>query len=352
MNAFALVTAHATVLAATGGEACDHVYHEDAAGALAFDGGGHLLSRPSGAPCVLDDVIALPGGERFAFGSDGAYLSAVPQGGLRTAAALRAWEVFTRVPLAALRGTDPALPRLARRPRGSVIPRLIHQTFPLPLPRPFADVLDDLRRRNPDWAYAAYSDDDQCDFIRDAFGADMLRAYLRISPDYSAARADLFRYLCMYHRGGCYLDIKSTCSLPLSAIVRPDDAFILCQWDNGLGRSHAGWGVWPELSHVPGGEFQQWHVIAAPGHPFLESVILATLKHIAIYDARLHGTGKRGTMRTTGPILYTRAIHPLLMPGNHRFLDPIASGLVYSGVEQHAEKLGTRYADRTTPVVL
>lgn len=352
MTAFALVTTHATVLAATGGGTYDHLYHEDATDALIFDGDGHLLSGLPGVPSIFEAVVALPGGDRFAFGTAGAYLSAIPEGGFRTAATVRAWENFTRVPLAALDAVEPAMPLLVREPRRGAIPRLIHQTFPLPLPREFAAVSDELRRSNPGWAYAAYTDEDQRDFIRDTFGADILQAYLRISPNYSAARADLFRYLCMYHHGGCYLDIKSTCSLPLGAIVRPDDAFVLCQWDHGPGQNHEGWGLWPELSHVPGGEFQQWHIIAAPGHPFLEAVILSTLRHIVVYDARLHGTGKRGTMRVTGPILYTRAIHPLLEPGNHRFLDPIDPGLAYSAVEGHAEKLGTRYAERTTPLIV
>ena len=56
-------------------------------------------------------------------------------------------------------------------------------------------------------------------------------------------------------------------------MLRGDDRFILSHWGNGPGEKYEGWGVYPELSRLKRGEFQQWHVMAAPGHPILERAI-------------------------------------------------------------------------------
>ena len=105
-----------------------------------------------------------------------------------------------------------------------------------------------------------------------------------------------------------YLDIKSSFSGPISDFIREDDQFVIGQWNNGKGEPYEGWGIWPEVGHVPGGEFQQWFMIATPGHLFLRAAICAAVAKIENYDAWRDGVGYLGVMRTTGPILYTRAI--------------------------------------------
>lgn len=197
--------------------------------------------------------------------------------------------------------------------RGSRFPRIIHQTYPgASLPEALRDNVADLIAANPGWDHRLYDDRAIEQFISGHYPAEILAAYLRIRPEYGAARADLFRYLVIYRLGGVYLDIKSRFTRPIAEIVGGDEQIILSQWRNGAGQAHQGFGLHRELAHIAGGEFQQWHIIAAPGHPFLRAVILAVLSNIEHYSPWSFGVGRIGVFRLTGPIAYTLAIHPLL----------------------------------------
>ena len=215
---------------------------------------------------------------------------------------------------------------------GPSIPKIIHQTFPVDkLPDELEKNVARMRSANLDWDYRFYSDDDIVRFIREAYGAEILAYYERINPKYGAARADLFRYLLMYKFGGVYLDIKSSPEIPLDDIILTTDRYLLSRWDNGIGQLHEGWGLHPELRHVARGEFQQWFIVAAPGHPFLRAVILDVLRNIDCYSPFLHGTGLLGVIRVTGPIAYTLAIHSQLHLHPHRFADSCYElGFAYS----------------------
>jgi inositol phosphorylceramide mannosyltransferase catalytic subunit len=192
------------------------------------------------------------------------------------------------------------------------ISRKIHQIyFGADLPERLDANVQELQRLNPDWAYTLYDDAAAQDFIKTHFGLNVLRAYNSLDPRYYAARADLLRYLIVYQEGGVYLDIKSRFQGPIDEFIHGDEEFILSQWRNGPGEVHEGFGLHPELAHISGGEFQNFHVIAAPGHPFLAAVIEAVLSNIKRY-APWHAVGRTGVLRVTGPIAYTKAIFPLV----------------------------------------
>src|SRR6185312_15350719 len=172
------------------------------------------------------------------------------------------------------------------------IPRLVHQTYRSgDLPEPIKNNVAQLKSDNPDWDHCFYDDSDIERFITETYSTEIHSAYKRINPIYGAARADFFRYLLMYDHGGVYLDIKSSFSGPISDFIREDDQFVIGQWNNGKGEPYEGWGIWPEVGHVPGGEFQQWFMIAAPGHPFLRAAICAAVAKIENYDAWQDGVG-------------------------------------------------------------
>lgn len=196
-------------------------------------------------------------------------------------------------------------------PSAPPIPKIIHQTYykKTGLPAPIERNIAYLQANNPGWEYRLYDDADIEDFIRTTYGTAMLATYQRINPAYGAARADLFRYLLIYAEGGVYLDLKSTAIQPLDSVLLPDDTYILAQWDN---TKYAGWGAHPELAHIPGGEFQQWHIISVPRHPFLYHAIQCVIRNIHHYHPSNHGVGFHGVIRTTGPIAYTLAIAPVL----------------------------------------
>lgn len=210
------------------------------------------------------------------------------------------------------------------------IPKLIHQTLKSRslLTEPYIVNLERMRALNPGWTISVYEDEECLEFIRMYFDREMLRTYRAINPRYGAARADLFRYLLLYRYGGVYLDIKSSAALPLDAVLRPDDHYLLSHWDNGRDRPFEGWGVHAETPYP--GEFQQWHIVASPRHPFLEQVARCVQRNIHDYNASRDGTGKRAVLRTTGPIAYTRAICPLLADERSRLVDITKLGFVYS----------------------
>lgn len=240
-------------------------------------------------------------------------------------------------------------------PPGDRIPRLLFQTFSQgALPPALARNVEGLRAANPGWTHRLFDGAERRAYIARHYGPGVLALHDRIGEDYGAARADLFRYLLLYREGGVYLDVKSRFDRPIDEVVRGDEGFILSQWRNGPGEPHEGWGLHPELADVPGGEFQQWHVIAAPGHPFLRAVIERVLGGIRTYTARGVDVGWTGVLRLTGPIAYTRAIAPLLDRHPHRRVpNETALGLRYSIFDQSGHKalFGRHYTENLTPVV-
>ena len=246
------------------------------------------------------------------------------------------------------------------RPRGESIPKVIHVTFPdkQTLPEAIRSNLAFIRQLNPDHELRLYDNVDCEFFIENHYGKEILNVYLLIDPDYGAARADLFRYLCIYQAGGVYLDCKSRPLKPFSSVVRPDDRYIIAQWNSKVSNGrYVGWGDQKALRHVGGGEFQQWHVIGCAGHPFLKSVINRVLRNIVVYSPFLHGHGRAAVIHTTGPTAYTLAILPILSCYPHRRVDIEAEfGISYSMFPSnaplsHHQLLGSHYATLIHPLV-
>lgn len=199
--------------------------------------------------------------------------------------------------------------------RGKDIPKLIHQTYKS---KNIEDAelranVEYLQTINAQWKYNLYDDADIEQFICTNYSGEIYAYYQRIDSSYGAAKADFFRYLLLYKMGGVYLDIKSTLERPLDDVLLPDDQYILAHWDNLDGSKYVDYGRHPELASVSEqGEFQQWFIVSAPGHPFLREVILRVMKCIDDYNPWRVGIGLYGVLRTTGPVPYTLAIYDML----------------------------------------
>lgn len=212
-----------------------------------------------------------------------------------------------------------------------------------------------LLQLNPEWIYQCLSDDECEFFLRSHYPGDVYQAYKRLNPNYGAARADLIRYCLMYKFGGIYLDIKSTCRVPLRDLIRDDDQYILGQWDNATGSPHEGWGLHEQVRDIEGGEYQQWFIICKPKHPFLEAVIRTVTQNILEFPERSRFTsGRMSVLELTGPIAYSRAIRGLisrrsLIEGQeYRLIKPDKVGLVYSVFEESDYLLGSHNLAGTT----
>ena len=235
----------------------------------------------------------------------------------------------------------------------SAIPRNLFQTFPT---RALPVVLDENRQQlvamHRGWTVELFDDQDCESFIGDEYGRNMRDLYLRIDPRYGAARADFFRYLLMYCRGGVYLDIKSATQRPLDQALSMQEGFVLSKWRNGPGEPYAGSGLQPELAAYPRGEFEQWFIACAPAHPFLAAVIDKVSANIRNYTPWRGGVGRTGVL--TGPIPYTLAIEPIR--GLHPHIEIISHdviGLRYScvGSVDHRPFFRTHYTLLDAPIV-
>jgi inositol phosphorylceramide mannosyltransferase catalytic subunit len=223
---------------------------------------------------------------------------------------------------------------------GNSIPKIIHQTYyKKTLPHELQENVDYLKKLNPDWEYKLYDDADIEIYIKEHY-PQILHLYQSINPSYGAARADFFRYLVMYKEGGIYLDIKSSMSKPINEIIQPNDSYLLCHWDNEVGGQHEHIGHHKCLNNQHG-EYQQWHIIATQGHPYLKAVIENVCHNISHYTPILHDTGGWAVVNMTGPIAYTLAIKSVLNQYHHRLArDNNAFHLVYSIYEQQGIALG------------
>lgn len=233
-----------------------------------------------------------------------------------------------------------------------LVPRKIHQIFLTgDLPPRLSQQVADLKQRNQGWEHFLYSDRDAKQFIKTQYGSQMLEIYGRIDPAYGAARADLLRHLVIYKLGGVYLDIKSELGLPLDDVLRADDQYILTQWQNGPGQSHEKLGMHPDLAHISGGEFQSYLIIAVPGHAFSKATIDRIVRNIIGYRP-WSGVGQMGVLRTTGPIAYTLAVHPLLLTAPHRFTTEDELGAIMSIPNyNHVEVFKQHYSMLRIPVI-
>jgi len=240
--------------------------------------------------------------------------------------------------------------------RQSRIPHLLHQIYlGGPLPEPLANNVERLKRNNPMWQHCLYDDHAATRFIREQYGSSILKLYLSINPGYAAARSDLFRYLVLYIRGGVYLDVKSQFQRPIDEVILGNESYVLSRWRNAPGEIHEGWGLHTNLYQAAGGEFQQWHIISVPGHPFLRAVIERVVAGIRNYSAASIGTGWIGVLRLTGPIAYTQAIMPIIDQHPCRLLaNEQEVGLEYSAFPNSSHQAFSRehYTQRSDVVVL
>jgi hypothetical protein len=187
-----------------------------------------------------------------------------------------------------------------------------------------------LRTTNPTWDYRIFDDRSQLEFLEAVCSDRFMRAYRRIAPEYGAARADLFRYVVIFLHGGAYFDSKSGTSRPLDEILRDDDEFILSQWDNGPDGKFPGSGLGKPLTDIEGGEYEQWVIIARPGHPYLSAVLEQVLENIETFSPYRFGHGAKGVLNLCGPHAYTRTIHRNLGRARHRKVVSWPEGIRYT----------------------
>jgi len=201
------------------------------------------------------------------------------------------------------------------------IPKHIYQTFETweNIPETFKKRIKITRTINKNYEYHFY-DNKNCEkYILETYGKDIFDIYNSISKDYNAARADLFRYLIIYDKGGIYFDIKSYPVKPLDQIITPTDKLLLSSWF---------YKYWEQYLHTGYGEFQNWFVIAKPRHTYIKNVIKLIINKI-LHSNKNQYREKKGVLWLTGPITYTQGMISLLKSKEYTF-KPNSYGKMFS----------------------
>lgn len=225
-----------------------------------------------------------------------------------------------------------------------MIPKIIHQTYKTKdLPLELQEVVFRIKDNCPDFEYRLYDDVDIINFITENYDEETLKMYNMINPKLGMAKADFFRYLLIYKVGGFYFDIKSAPEWDLTPWAEKYN-FITGHWCH---RHHA------DTLKYKLGEFQNWHIIAAPGHPIIAKTIQRMKENILNYKKRNIDV-KTDILSVTGPLCYSRAIletKHLYQDGYLEFECNDHVGLIYDCVTTGHHSVYTGYLDNE-PVVI
>lgn len=216
------------------------------------------------------------------------------------------------------------------------------------LPRRIRENIDFLQSKNPDWRYLFFDRKKALEVI-DAVGFDVSALNLR----YGAMIADLFRYSACYLLGGFYLDIKSTCKNSLSSVVRFSDVF-LPRWAPRRLNSQK---CYTGMSYIPAqakqGMLCQWAFYTNKHHVFLASVIETIKENFTKYDFGLHGGGKIGIIKMTGPGLFTKvALELNLYNGAKIYSNYGLRYTVFDSMTAHHNLFAVHYSKLTEPLLV
>ena len=141
-------------------------------------------------------------------------------------------------------------------------------------------------------------------YIKNNWGIQMFLIYNSIDKSYGPARADLFRYLILYDKGGIYIDIKSSCNQSFDNFIHNNDEYILTNWGD-----YWGFKPWAKELNFKEGEFINWFIASKPNHIFLKNVIYNIIKKILyINNNNIELYGKKDVLFLTGPVIYSQTI--------------------------------------------
>jgi len=238
------------------------------------------------------------------------------------------------------------------------IPRILHQTIENMdhlLPE-YLDNRSKMALTNSSWTFKLYTSKDRREFIQKNFDSRILTSYLSIDKRYGAARADFFRYLVVYVEGGLYLDIKSTVIKPLDEVIQENDTFVTSNWPSQIdGVDISNLGIHSDLEFP---EYQNWFILSSSKNRILEEVIEGISENIRNYRPFRDGVGKHGVLRTTGPIAYSRIIHPYVKNGLARLstneelgFRPTIYKIESSERPFPNKQMSTHYSDLRVPIV-
>ncbi len=182
------------------------------------------------------------------------------------------------------------------------IPKIIHQTWKdNNFPEKFRAWQHSWIYNHPDWEHRFYTDEDCITFIRKVFPG-WLDTYEQYREP--VQRADLFRYLIIYHCGGLYADMDMECFKSINSLL--ENKSCLFSTETYLTNKFQKELEYPEPFQVANCIFA-----AEPNHPFFEHLLkrVKTLSSTSIQN-------DNDVEESTGPRMLTHLFYNI--PGEIR----------------------------------
>lgn len=190
------------------------------------------------------------------------------------------------------------------------IPKIIYQTWVTKqLPPRMAAVVENMKRKNPDFEHKLFDDDDCREFISKHFGESVVRAFDSLIP--GAFRADLWRYCVLFITGGVYIDIKFE---PLAA----------CNLSEMIEREHFCLGLRDEANLRIYNAF----MICRPKNPLIYDAIYR------IVDNVRRGYYGKITLQITGPMLLGEMFKREAANGNDYYMKSISLSIALDPISK------------------
>ena len=169
-----------------------------------------------------------------------------------------------------------------------LFPKIIHQTWKTcSLPEAWKESMNQWLALHPDWSYHFTTDQDNLEFVEKHF-----RAYLKTynALPHGIQRADMIRYMYLYHFGGLYSDLDI---VPLRNILE-------FTFDNYNGEE-----VFAVNSGNIKGIYTNAFMISKPG----SKIWIEMLNHIQNYWKWPFTIRHLEVMNSTGPLAYTKVLN-------------------------------------------
>lgn len=223
------------------------------------------------------------------------------------------------------------------------IPHIVHRTYiSLEKAEKFKEASKITLEKNPFLTEHFYDDEEVERFIKTHYSQRVVDAYNSINKKYGPAKADFFRYLVMYVKGGLYLDVKSYAYENLFDLFKEEDKLIISKGRNyslninsfGIIPTMKNSYDWSTFSGIKYGEYNNWHFMAPPGHPIIGKLI----QHIVLNIEQKKDSYKYGeysVLVLTGPIIFTQVIEKYRNEDNLKLMEPGYGGRVSYAIVNH-----------------
>jgi mannosyltransferase OCH1-like enzyme len=217
-----------------------------------------------------------------------------------------------------------------------LIPKVIYQTFKS------NEVSDKMYyasqtwiQYNPDYSYEFYDDVRRDEYVKNYnceglnfTNEDLNKAYNSIKPQ--AGKADIWRYLILYEKGGVYADIDTICKSPLSSYVESDDTVVTKVFGECVGikqnpdpiKAKSLFNRWYHL-------FIQLYMIYTAKNPFIKTTLEICIQSI---NSKTPVPGSEDCEnlleRYTGPCALNYAVRKILNLTTNRDLEVKKNGYI------------------------